>query len=109
MGEGQDQHITDGRFSHREQKHEVTLIADIGPNIEWLLRETPLIESQNIEPLPAGSDAPEDWKRLTAKVNMDKETLWWVYAMNDQIHLHAPQEWVKEIKQKVKNLARFYK
>lgn len=103
-----DEHIKDGRFNYRECSQRVTLVADIHPNVAWLLKETPLSRTQKIQEIPKNETAPEGWERLTASVNMDRETLWWVYSMNNQIRLHAPQEWVDEIKQSLLSLNELY-
>lgn len=103
-----DKHIAEGRFSHRKQAEATSLVADIAPSLAWLLRETPLSKQQSIQPLPAGVEAPEGWQRLTATISMDKETLWWIYALNNQIRLHEPEEWVAEIKASLQQLTQLY-
>lgn len=103
-----DDHIDDGRFSYREQPQKVALIADIHPRIAWVLNETPLSKKQKIEAIPEGEAAPEDWQRLTATVDMDREILWWIYSVNNQIRLHEPEEWVNEIKQNLQQLNNLY-
>lgn len=103
-----EQHIADGRFANTSVVQKTTLIADIAPTMVWLLTETPLSKKQRIEALPTDSQAPEGWQRLTAEITQDKETLWWIYAMNSQIRLHAPEAWVAEIKANLELLTEAY-
>lgn len=98
-----DAHIQAGHFSSRFSSPEVTLVADIHPQLAWILAETPLSAEQHIEPLDNS-----DWSRLTAKVRMDEETLWWIHALHSQIRVHAPQQWVDQITQHVQELAKMY-
>ncbi|MCP8465074.1 WYL domain-containing protein [Pseudomonas sp. ZM23] len=98
-----DRYIADGAFSSRQAAHEVELIADVHPQLAWLLNETPLSEQQSLQPL-SGSN----WLRLRAHVPLDQETLWWIFGLNDQIHVHSPQAWVDEIRLKLESLHRLY-
>lgn len=103
-----DAYIETGTFARRQSGQQVLLVADIHPQVAWLLNETPLSHKQQIQPIPEGETAPKDWQRLTAEMGLDKETLWWIYGMNNQIHLHAPQQWVDEIKTTLAGLQDFY-
>lgn len=87
-----DRYIHEGAFASRQCERNTQLVADIHPQIAWLLRETPLSTEQTITPLPNS-----DWERLEATVPLDNETLWWIYGLNEKIRVHAPAEWVKEI------------
>lgn len=98
-----DRHIESGAFAWRQSPEAVELIADISPQIAWLLDETPLSPQQRIEPLEGS-----DWHRLHARVPLDQETLWWIFGLNDQIRVHAPQVWVEEISRKVERLRGMY-
>lgn len=98
-----DRYIEGGAFAWRQSPDEVELIADVAPQIAWLLNETPLSREQRLEPLPGS-----DWQRLHAHVPLDQETLWWIFGLNDQIRVHAPQVWVEEIGRKVENLRGMY-
>lgn len=98
-----DRYIADGAFSRRQAAEEVELIADVHPQVAWLLNETPLSERQSLEPI-SGSD----WQRLCAYVPLDQETLWWIFGLNDQIRVHAPQVWLDEIKLKLNSLGQMY-
>ncbi|MER0561899.1 WYL domain-containing protein [Pseudomonas aeruginosa] len=98
-----DRYIAEGAFTRRQAAHEVELIADIHPQVAWLLNETPLSVQQSLQPI-SGSD----WLRLHAHVPLDQETLWWIFGLNDQIRVHAPQAWVEEIQLKLDGLQRMY-
>ena len=54
-----DQYITSGAFSGRQAEGEVELVADVSPQIAWLLNETPISKKQRLEPMP-----DTDWQRL---------------------------------------------
>lgn len=103
-----DAYIDTGAFARRTSPDHVILIADIDPQVAWLLNETPLSTQQDISPLPPDAKAPDGWLRLTATIPEDKETLWWIHAMNRQIHLHEPASWVEEIRESVQTLYAFY-
>lgn len=98
-----DRYIEGGAFAWRQAPHEVELIADVHPQIAWLLNETPLSRQQSLETLP-----DTDWQRLRASVPLDQETLWWIFGLNDQIRVHAPREWVEEISSRLENLRAMY-
>ncbi|HBO2018100.1 WYL domain-containing protein [Pseudomonas aeruginosa] len=98
-----DDYIDTGIFSHRQAETQVELIADVHPQIAALLSETPLSTMQSLSDLPN-----QAWKRLHAQVALDRDTLWWIFGLNDNIRVHAPQVWVDEIQQKLGNLRTFY-
>ncbi len=98
-----DRYIEGGAFSSRQSPQEVELIADVAPQTAWLLGETPLSRQQRLEPLPGS-----DWQRLHARVPLDQETLWWIFALNDNIRVHAPKVWVEEIERKLARLREMY-
>lgn len=82
---------------------QVQLVADIAPNIAWLLRETPLSEQQSIAPLP-----DSDWFRLEASVPNDSETQWWVFSLGENLHLHEPLSWREVLEQRYRKALKFY-
>lgn len=98
-----DRYIAGGAFAWRQSPHEVELIADVHPQLAWLLDETPLSREQRLEPLPGS-----DWQRLHARVPLDQETLWWIFGLNDQIRVHAPRVWVEDICSKLESLRGMY-
>ncbi|MDM8348329.1 WYL domain-containing protein [Pseudomonas sp. sp1636] len=98
-----DRYIQGGGFNNPGPAEETELVADVSPQIAWLLSETPLSAEQNLEPLPNN-----DWQRLRARVPMDQETLWWIFGLNDHIRVHAPLVWVEEIRGKVERMREIY-
>ncbi|MEQ9861399.1 WYL domain-containing protein [Pectobacterium cacticida] len=98
-----DHYIQSGAFSSRQREQEVMLVADIHPQIAWLLRETPLSHQQSLKPVPNSG-----WYRLRALVPLDQETLWWIFGLNDNIRVYEPDVWVQEIKKKVERLRQMY-
>ena len=98
-----DRYIAGGAFSSRRADAAVELVADVHPQVAWLLNETPLSRQQKLEPLP-----DTDWQRLRATVPLDQETLWWIFGLNDRVRVHAPAVWVAEIRERLDNLRRLY-
>lgn len=82
---------------------QVELIADVAPQIAWLLGETPLSPEQSLEPLP-----DSDWKRLRATVPDDQETLWWMFGLGENVRVWEPQGWCKAISDKANKLGALY-
>ncbi|WAB91875.1 WYL domain-containing protein [Pseudomonas citronellolis] len=99
-----DHYIASGAFSLRQGNTEVELIADIHPQIVSLLSETPLSHEQTLRNLPGS-----DWQRLYAKVPLDRETLWWIFGLNDNIRVHSPQVWADEIRQRLQSMQELYR
>lgn len=88
-----DAYIASGAFGWHQGGGESTeLIADVGPQLAWLLSETPLSSDQRLESLPG-----TDWQRLHAVVPKDQETLWWIIGLNSQIRVKAPADWERHI------------
>lgn len=82
---------------------QVQLVADIAPNIAWLLRETPLSRQQRIDPIDGS-----DWFRLQAQVPDDTETLWWVFGLGEHACVHEPAHWREQVRQKLTAMQRLY-
>lgn len=82
---------------------QVQLVADIAPNIAWLLRETPLSQQQSIEPI-----ADSDWCRLQALVPDDTETRWWVFGLGENVCVHEPAHWREQVRQKLAAMQQLY-
>ncbi|MBZ0330678.1 WYL domain-containing protein [Halomonas sp. ANAO-440] len=87
-----DDYIRRGAFGYRQSPEDVTLVADVAPQVAWLLTETPLAIEQNLAPLP-----DSDWKRLTAKVPDEQQTLWWLMGMGANVEVIEPVGWRQEI------------
>ncbi|NLD14109.1 MAG: WYL domain-containing protein [Gammaproteobacteria bacterium] len=97
-----DRYIQQGAFS-MSSGETTRLIADIHPQLAWILRETPLSHEQSIEPI-----AESDWFRLEAVVPMDQETLWWIMGLGERIRVREPGEWVGEITKIIENILVMY-
>lgn len=98
-----DAYIASGVFSQREAEAQVELIADVRPQIAALLSETPLSHQQTLS-----ETNHQGWHRLHAMVPLDRETLWWIFALNDNIRLHAPSVWVEEIRERLNSMQTLY-
>ncbi|WP_394560511.1 helix-turn-helix transcriptional regulator [Aquipseudomonas alcaligenes] len=82
---------------------QVELVADVSPQVAWLLNETPLSQQQSLTPI-----TDSQWQRLHAQVPLDQETLWWIFGLNENIRVHAPLIWVEEISQRIARMKTFY-
>ena len=82
---------------------QVELVADVSPQIAWLLSETPLSNEQSLKPLP-----DSDWQRLRAIVPNDQETLWWVFGLGENVRVWEPQSWVLTVREKATRLSVLY-
>lgn len=98
-----DAYIASGVFSQREAHEQVELIADVRPQIAALLSETALSHQQTLS-----AATEQGWHRLHATVPLDRETLWWIFALNENIRLHAPQVWVQEIRERLNAMHALY-
>lgn len=82
---------------------QVELIANVSPQIAWLLGETPLSPEQSLEQLEGS-----DWQRLRATVPNDQETLWWVFGLGENVQVQAPASWVIELKERLGRMEKLY-
>lgn len=98
-----DHFIHGGGFNSTGPVEYHELVADVSPQIAWLLNETPLSPEQTLQPLPCS-----DWQRLRARVPDDQETLWWVFGLGAGIRLHEPQCWIKHIQDKLTAMNALY-
>lgn len=98
-----DGYIAGGAFGGGQAEGEVELVADVSPQIAWLLKETPISARQRIEPLP-----DTDWERLHAWVPMDQETLWWVFGLGENVRVREPASWAQEIRARGATLLNLY-
>lgn len=98
-----DAYIASGVFSYREAEAQVELIADVRPQIAALLNETPLSQQQTLSCV-----SEQGWHRLHATVPLDRETLWWIFALNENIRLHAPQVWMDEVRERLNSMQALY-
>lgn len=98
-----DHYIRFGGFNSPAPVEEVELVADVSPQIAWLLSETPLSQEQSLEPLDGS-----DWQRLRAKVPDDQETLWWVFGLGENLRVWEPQQWVNSVKERLSRTTTLY-
>lgn len=98
-----DSYTHGGGFNSPGPVELVELIADVSPQISWLLNETPLGPEQHLEPLQGS-----DWQRLLVKVPDDQETFWWVFGLGENIRLYKPESWVRSIHAKLINTQALY-
>jgi len=87
-----DNYIAGGAFGYLQGRTPVTLVANVAPQVAWLLSETPLSEEQQLTPLP-----DSDWQRLEAEVPDDQQTLWWLMGMGANVEVIEPEAWRSEI------------
>lgn len=87
-----DDYIREGGFGYRQSPTNVRLVANVAPQVAWLLKETPLSEQQALKPIKHS-----DWQRLEAVVPDDQETLWWLMGMGANVEVLKPLSWRDEI------------
>lgn len=98
-----DHYIHSGGFNNPGPVEQHALVADVSPQVAWLLRETPLGPEQSLQPLP-----DSNWQRLCVWVPNDQETLWWVFGLGENIRLHEPECWTRIIKARLDLMAKLY-
>ncbi|WP_369600161.1 WYL domain-containing protein [Hahella sp. SMD15-11] len=82
-------YVHSGAFGYPMSPEPVVLRARVRPAVAWLLRETPLSESQV---LSAEADAG-GWYQLEARVPDDRQTQWWLQSMGAEIDVLEPRAW----------------
>ncbi|WP_213909799.1 helix-turn-helix transcriptional regulator [Stutzerimonas nitrititolerans] len=98
-----DHYIRLGGFNAPAPVEEVELVADVSPQIAWLLSETPLSHEQSLEPLEGS-----DWQRLRAKVPDDQETQWWMFGLGENVRVWEPERWADLIQERASRLRAIY-
>lgn len=98
-----DHYIRFGGFNAPGPVEEVELIAEVSPQIAWLLSETPLTNEQSLSPLP-----DSDWQRLRAVVLDDQETLWWLFGLGEHVRILEPTRWSDLIRARASKLKQLY-
>jgi predicted DNA-binding transcriptional regulator YafY len=98
-----DDYIQKGGFNNPGPVGQQALVADVAPQVAWLLRETPLSAEQSLKPLPKS-----DWQRLRAEVPDDQETLWWLFGLGEHVRIHAPKSWILAIKTRAESMVKLY-
>ena len=99
-----DAYIPTAAFTPRQGTGTVELVADVHPQIAWMLRETPLSADQQLETLAEG-----DWLRLRASVPDDQETLWWVFGLGENILIWAPHQLAQNVIEKISVMQHLYR
>jgi len=89
-------HFIRTAFNNSGQVRYHELVADVSPQIAWLLNETPICPEQTLEP-PKDSD----WQRLRVDLPDDQETFWWTFGLGESLRLYEPHFWVEAIKEKL--------
>tara|TARA_R110000824_G_scaffold207846_1_gene393417 strand:- start:41285 stop:41815 length:531 start_codon:yes stop_codon:yes gene_type:complete len=88
-----DNYIAGGAFGYLQGKAPVTLVAQVAPQVAWLLSAPPLSEAQQLASLPDNT-----WQQLEAEVPDDQQTLWWLMAMGANVNVLAPTSWRETLK-----------
>lgn len=88
-----DSYLLGGGFNTPGPVEHIELVADVAPQIAWLLSETPLARNQRLEQLPGSG-----WHRVRASVPDDQETQWWLFGLGENARLHEPRSWVQTIR-----------
>lgn len=99
-----DQYVETGGFNNPSAVVQVMLVADVAPQVAWLLRETPISREQSLFELPGTS-----WQRLHATVPNDKQTFWWLFGLGEHIRVHEPSEWVGAITDRLEKMDALYR
>ncbi|SNY97915.1 helix-turn-helix transcriptional regulator [Halomonas sp. hl-4] len=87
-----DDYILNGGFGYLEENEDTTLIANVAPQLAWLLTETPLSNRQTLIPLENS-----EWQRLEAVVPNDQQTLWWLKGLGANVEVIEPVTWQNDI------------
>lgn len=87
-----DAYIRGGGFGYRQSPDKVSLKAMVSPQVAWLLKETPLSDTQSLTPI-----STSDWHELKSDVPDDQETLWWLKGLGANVEVLAPYHWKEEI------------
>lgn len=98
-----DAYIKGGAFGYRQGSQDVTLEAEIARPVAWLLQETPLTNTQSIEPIPFS-----EWYSLTARIPDDQQTLWWLMGMGAKVKVTGPTAWRETLKSNAEQVLAHY-
>lgn len=96
-------HYVQGSLNNDGPAETIELVADVSPQIAWLLSETALSNEQSLESLEG-----TDWQRLRAMVPDDSETLWWVFGLGENVRIHMPPHWAVDIQSRAVRLGALY-
>lgn len=98
-----DAYLPTAAFTPRQGNGTIELVADIHPDISWILRETPLSEDQELESLP-----DSEWIRLRASMADDQETIWWALGLGEQILVREPNSIQNALKASIQRTSTLY-
>lgn len=87
-----DGYIDNGAFGYMDGNEDTTLVANVAPQLAWLLTETPLSSHQTLTPLESS-----EWQRLEAVVPNDQQTLWWLKGLGANVEVLEPLAWHNDI------------
>ena len=98
-----DSYLPTAAFTPRQGSGTLQLLAEIHPDIAWILRETPLSEGQNIT-----AKSGCNWLHLEAEVPDDEETCWWVLSLGRNIIVREPESLASRIKSEATQILSHY-
>ncbi len=87
-----DSYIHNGAFGYLDGNEDTRLVANVAPQLAWLLTETPLSNHQTLIPLENS-----EWQRLEAVVPNDQQTLWWLKGLGANVEVLEPLAWQNDI------------
>lgn len=99
-----DAYLPTAAFTPRQGTGMVELVADVHPDIVGILRETPLSEDQELEPL---SDS--EWIRLRASMADDQETIWWAFGLGEKIRVWSPLQLSEKVEKNIAMIQKLYR
>ena len=98
-----DSYIAQGGFGYIHSEQQVTLEAWISQELYTRLKETPLNENKTlIVPNNHG------WGFVTATLNDEMSTLWWLQSLGAAIRVVGPAHWRKALQDQAKELSLWY-
>jgi len=98
-----DNYLPTAAFTPRQGMGTVELVADVHPDMAWILRETPLSAEQTLDALPS-----TDWLRLTSRVPDDQETRWWAFGIGEKMKIRKPDAWREETARRLQEANELY-
>mgnify|MGYP003633058601 CR=1 FL=1 len=87
-----DSYIQNGAFGYLDGNEDTRLVANVAPQLAWILMETPLSNHQTLIPLENS-----EWQRLEAVVPNDQQTLWWLKGLGANVEVLEPLAWQNDI------------
>ncbi|MDX2469993.1 MAG: WYL domain-containing protein [SAR324 cluster bacterium] len=98
-----DSYLESGEFSYPTNKGKtIRLKVLLDPNIEFILRETPISKDQKL------TEDEDDWWLLEATVEDTQELRWWIQSFGAEMIIQAPKALREEFAENWKWLAMEY-